>query len=151
MKAGSKIELMVDIALLVVYSVTASPVLTGAAVHEWLSLGLTTALLVHVALHGKWIVASFSRMQCRSKRMHGGMLALTVLLFVVLAVCFVSGLMVSGAVLLAVGHYAEGYSFWNPLHAFSAKILLALLLVHVVLHLDWVIRVSRREIENECH
>ena len=52
--------------------------------------------------------------------------------------CAVSGLMVSGAVLPFFGLYAEGYYFWGPLHAVSAKLLLALLLVHVVAHWRWV-------------
>ena len=40
--------------------------------------------------------------------------------------CAVSGIMVSGDVLRAFGWYAEGYYFWDPLHAVSAKVLLAL-------------------------
>ena len=55
-----------------------------------------------------------------------------------LAVCAVSGVMVSGAVLPAFGLYAEGYFFWDPLHAASAKVLLALLLVHVAVHWRWL-------------
>ena len=45
---------------------------------------------------------------------------------------------VSGAVLPALGLYADGYYFWDPLHAIAAKALLALLLVHVVAHWRWL-------------
>ena len=51
----------------------------------------------------------------------------------------VSGIMVSGAVLPALGLYADGYYFWDPLHAIAAKALLALLLVHVVVHWHWLV------------
>ena len=51
----------------------------------------------------------------------------------------VSGIMVSGAVLPALGLYADGYYFWDPLHAIAAKALLALLLVHVVAHWRWLV------------
>ncbi len=64
--------------------------------------------------------------------------ALDALIAVALAVCAVSGVMVSGAVLPAFGLYAEGYFFWDPLHAASAKVLLALLLVHVAVHWRWL-------------
>ena len=50
----------------------------------------------------------------------------------------VSGVMVSGAVLPTFGWYAQGYYFWDPLHAVSAKALMALLLVHVVVHGKWI-------------
>lgn len=68
----------------------------------------------------------------------GVCLVLDALIAAALAVCAVSGVMVSGAVLPAFGLYAEGYFFWDPLHAASAKVLLALLLVHVVVHWRWL-------------
>lgn len=50
-------------------------------------------------------------------------------LLVALAFCVVSGAMVSGTLLPSLGFYATGYYFWGPLHALSAKVLLAALLV----------------------
>ena len=41
--------------------------------------------------------------------------------------------MESGAILPALGWYAEGYFFWAPLHAAAAKVLLALIVVHLAL------------------
>lgn len=38
-----------------------------------------------------------------------------------------------------LGLYADGYYFWDPLHAIAAKALLALLLVHVVAHWRWLV------------
>ena len=53
------------------------------------------------------------------------------MLLVALAACVVSGVMVSGAALPSLGLYATGYSFWDPLHAVAAKVLLAALIVVV--------------------
>ncbi|MEI3231991.1 MAG: DUF4405 domain-containing protein [Gordonibacter pamelaeae] len=64
-------------------------------------------------------------------------------------VCVVSGVLVSGAVLPALGYYAQGYYFWDPLHAVSAKVLLALLLVHVVVHARWFMRFAMRGKDTE--
>ena len=47
------------------------------------------------------------------------------------------------AVLPALGLYARGYFFWDPLHAASAKVLLALLLVHLALNASAVVRAVR--------
>ena len=52
----------------------------------------------------------------------------------VFMVAMVSGIMVSRFILPALGLVAPGYFFWNPLHSLFAKLLLALLLVHVVVH-----------------
>ncbi len=51
-----------------------------------------------------------------------------------LAVCVVSGMMISGSVLPFFGCYATGYYFWSPLHAATATLLLSVLLVHAALN-----------------
>ena len=62
--------------------------------------------------------------------------------------CVVSGIMVSGALLPSLGLYATGYYFWDPVHALSAKVLLAALLVHIVLRIPVVMSVFRRHSSN---
>ena len=129
--------LAADAAALVVYLVAANPALTGVAAHEWLSLGLLVVFFIHVALHVGGLRAA------RSKAPRAN-LALDALILVALAVVAVSGIMVSGAVLPALGLHATGYFFWDPLHAASAKALLALLLVHAALHAGWVAAYARQ-------
>ena len=68
-----------------------------------------------------------------------GNAVLDLVIVAVVMVVMVSGVMVSGAVLPALGLYADGYYFWDPLHAIAAKALLALLLVHVVAHWRWLV------------
>lgn len=70
-------------------------------------------------------------------------------LLVALAFCVVSGAMVSGTLLPSLGFYATGYYFWGPLHALSAKVLLAALLVHIVLRTPATASVLRRELARE--
>lgn len=118
-----KHKIAFDVAMLAVYLVAANPAFTGIPLHEYLGLGAFVIMTTHIALsaggllgHGRW-----------------GRLALNGVLLVSLAVCVVSGVMVSGTVLPALGLYASGYFFWDPLHALSAKVLLAALLVHLVL------------------
>ena len=63
---------------------------------------------------------------------------------VLLAACAISGLLISGTLLPSFGFFADGYYFWNPLHALSAKALLAIVVVHVVLRLPAMTRPFRR-------
>jgi uncharacterized protein HemY len=55
----------------------------------------------------------------------------------VFMVVTVSGIMVSRHILPLFGLVAPGYFFWNPLHSLSAKMLLALVVIHIVIHAGW--------------
>lgn len=123
--------LVVDAVVLAVYALAANPAVTGVPFHEWLGLGALLLVIAHAAMHVDYLIDAFSN----SAHRRGIRLAKAVLdvaLVLAFMTCCVSGLMVSGAVLPALGLYADGYYFWDPLHAASAKLLLALLLVHVV-------------------
>lgn len=146
--------LAVDAAALAAYVVVSLPQATGVAAHEWLGLGVALLLVVHVAQHGDWLADALravtrgsapGRASSPARLARLGRLVLAMLLAAALAVCVVSGIMVSGAVLPAFGLFAEGYYFWNPLHAVSAKVLLALLLVHVALNAGVVYRLRKKK------
>lgn len=123
-----------DVVALVVYAATALPALTGIPLHEWLGLGLLLVFVVHCALHVDGAIGAARRSGRRALTVRRGMLALDVCLVTASMAVVVSGIGVSGSVLQAVGLYAEGYYVWAPLHAVAAKMLLALVLVHVALH-----------------
>lgn len=131
-------------ALLVVYAFVELPDATGVAAHEWLGLALVIVLLAHAVLRSKRFEAGARRM--RAQRV--GRIVLDGALLVSLAVCAVSGIMMSGAVLPTFGLFAEGYYLWNPLHAVSAKVLLALLLVHLALNVGAVAKRTRRAVRD---
>lgn len=132
-------NLSIDVAALVVYLVAANPAVTGIGVHEWVGVGVLLAFLVHVAMHVDWVVEAVKSAVARPSWVRTGNLVLDALIVVAFMTVTVSGLMVSGAVLAAFGLYADGYYFWDPLHATAAKVLLALLLVHVVAHGKWLV------------
>ena len=130
------VKLVIDAAALALYVVVSLPTLTGVAPHEWLGLAVAVVLVVHLAQHLGQVASSARRAATggAARAARTGRTVLALMLAVALAVVLVSGLMVSGAVLPALGLYAEGYYFWNPLHAVSAKVLLALLLIHLFIN-----------------
>lgn len=130
------VKLAIDAVALVAYVVVSLPSLTGVAPHEWLGLAVAVVLVVHLAQHLGHVVSSARRAASPgpARAVRAGRAVLAVLLGIALAVCVTSGVMVSGAVLPTLGLYAEGYYFWNPLHAVSAKVLLALLLIHLFIN-----------------
>ena len=137
-------NLVLDVVALAVYLVAANPALTGIGVHEWVGLGVFAAFFAHVLAHAGWAHDAV-RVTLRAPSWgRTGNLALDALALVAFVVCVVSGLLVSGDVLRAFGWYAEGYYFWDPLHAVSAKVLLALVVVHVALHAKWIVGILGR-------
>ena len=132
------VKLVIDAVALVAYVIVSLPSLTGVAFHEWLGLAVFVVLAVHLAQHLYQVIlkrapaSDGAARRATPARVARAVLA--VLLAVALMVCVVSGVMVSGAVLPTLGLYAEGYYFWNPLHAVSAKVLLALLLIHLFIN-----------------
>lgn len=134
-----------DVAALVVYLLAANPALTGIPLHEFIGLGAFIVVAAHV-------VVSADGLGGRGRM---GRLALNAVLLLSLAACVVSGVMVSGMVLPSMGLYATGYSFWDPLHAVAAKVLLAALIVHVVVRAPAALAVlrqrgSRRAAGGDC-
>ena len=132
----AKKSLIIDAVALLVYLVAANPPITGIAVHEWLGLGAFVVFLVHCIANADWVARAARSFASASWGTRGN-LVLDALILVAFMVVTVSGVLVSGAVLPALGLYADGYYFWDPLHSIAAKALLALLLVHIVVHWKW--------------
>lgn len=139
--------LVVDALALALYVVVSLPALTGVGPHEWLGLGVGLVLLVHGVQHADFVARLLSGR--RSLRAAGRVL-LDAALVIAVVVVMLSGLMESGAVLLSFGLYAEGYYFWGPLHAASAKVLLALLVVHGALNIGALRRLIQRSRAGEA-
>lgn len=129
--------IIADVVMLILFIASIVPNITGVPVHEWVSLIATAVLVIHCAVHG--ILGRAAKGRKRVMR-----IVLNVTIVAVLAICAVSGIMVSGTVLPAFGMFATGYYFWDPLHALSAKLLLALLLIHVALHARWIIAMMEK-------
>ncbi|MDR0500872.1 MAG: DUF4405 domain-containing protein, partial [Coriobacteriales bacterium] len=88
----------------------------------------------HCAINLDTVIAWIRSRGTVSQRLH---LLLDVITLIVFVTCTISGLLVSRHILPLCGFVAPGYFFWLPLHSLTAKMLLALLLVHVVAHLPW--------------
>lgn len=137
---AAKKALVADAFALAIYLASASPALTGVPAHEWLGLAATLFLAAHFAMHADQAVAAARRVARKPGLASSGNAALNALILVALVTCALSGLLISGTVLPAFGLFATGYFFWGPLHAMSAKVLFALLLIHVVVHGGWIAR-----------
>ena len=126
-------RIIFDIVLLAVFLLSDIPAFTGIPAHEWIGIACTVVLVIHCASRGA-VPAGRNAQAGKTSGAKVARIVLNVLLLLALAVCAVSGIMVSGTVLPMLGLYAGGFFFWDPLHAFAAKVLLTLLLVHIVVN-----------------
>lgn len=126
-------EAALDVAAAALFAAAVLPQLTGIAAHEWLGLVALAALLMHLSA-SLAALAGLLRAARRGFLLAVARVALDTALFVALVACAVSGVLVSATVLPTFGLFAPGYFVWDPLHAASAKVLLALVLVHAVSH-----------------
>lgn len=149
MNKKDKINLIVDAAALIAYLVVANPAWTGIGLHEWLGVGVYVVLFVHVLFHMDWVFNTTKRAWTHRSWATTGNWCLDVLIFISLTLCTVAGVLISGDFLPALGLYADGYYFWDPVHSFSAKLLLALLIVHIVVHWKWIVSFFKKKFKGE--
>ena len=127
-------NLVIDLIALIVYLLVANPAITGVPLHEWFGLGIFVVFIVHTVQHYDWVIDSFKSIFKRFSLLRHGRLILDILIVISFMICMVSGILISGTVLPEFALYSQGYYFWDPLHAVSAKVLLALLLIHVIIN-----------------
>lgn len=140
---SKKKSLLMNLLVLLAYFLTANPGLTGIAIHEWLGIGVLIALFMHCVMHVDWVRSVIVDYKVSSKASKCN-LFLGALLLVAFVTVIVSGFCISGAVLPTFGLFFEGYFFWDPLHVISAKVLLALVFIHIILHWKWLLGLKRR-------
>ena len=140
----TKTNLWLDVGIFVAFLLALDPRLTGIAIHEWLSLAAAAAVGAHLVLHWEWIVAVTRRFFGRTSGTARLNYVVDALFFINLIIIMLSGVMVSQAVLPALGLAAPDGSFWLILHSLSADWAVVLVAVHTALHWKWIVQALRR-------
>lgn len=143
---SNKLKLGIDIGVLGGFLVATEPRLTGISVHEWFSLALGAALLTHVLLHWTWIAALVTRFFKKLWHVSRLKFVLDVLLFTAFITIFLSGVMISEAVLPALGIRLAESGAWKFIHAGSVNVALALIGLHIALNWRWLVHTVSRHI-----
>jgi len=139
-------RLVLDTVLLGGYLVAMNTDATGVPLHEWLSVALTVAVVVHLLTEWEWTVRVVTRFFRQLLSMSRVQLLVDVALFVTLTFVLLSGLMVSQAILPLLGLSAPVGPVWKILHALSADLVLVLVGIHVGLHWRWIVRAAKHAV-----
>lgn len=138
MGAGRK-KLYVDLVLFFSYVAVSIPQSTGVPFHEWLSLLFVVPFLLHILLNWRWVVSTSRRIFARQPAVVRFNYAWDLLIFSLMVFSFLSGLLVSEAVLPALGLTFNIDPFWMVMHHQSSNLLVLLIGVHLAMHWRWII------------
>jgi len=136
---------LLDVALLIVFMLVSAPITTGITLHEWLGLIIFVPVLYHLLWHWKWVVGVFTQATRKLPGQTKFAKWFNLGLFVMIIVAGVSGLMMSEALLPALGWQVAPDNFWLTVHKVSATLMMFLIGVHLALHWRWVANQLRRK------
>ena len=144
MSTSTKNNLILDITIFAAFLEIASPKLTGDTIHEWLSLVLAAAIVVHLLFHWKWIVTvskKFFQELFHQSRLN---YVVNLLLFIMMTASMFSGLMISKSILDILGIQLDIGRSWKTLHNLTSNLSVTLLGIHFALHFEWLIATLKR-------
>lgn len=131
-------KLFLDLAAFIALLIVSAPRFTGAAIHEWLAIALSGAIVVHLLLNWNWIVQIAARLFSKSTNNSRFGYFLNWGLFASGIMIMLSGLMISETVVPFFGLSLPQNMSWKSLHELSTNITMILMGLHVALHWSWV-------------
>ena len=129
----TKLNLLLDIALFLIFAVTYQAKATGITVHEWLGVGIGAVIITHILLHWQWVVAITKQFFKKLKAEPRINYIVNLAIFASFTTMIFSGLMISHSVLPFFGLEAADSGFWKMLHFTSAESTVWLTALHVAL------------------
>lgn len=138
------IKLILDILAFIGFLLALDPRATGIAIHEWLTIAGTAAIVLHLLLNWNWIAGltrKFFKKTTFKARLN---YILNWLFFIDGVFVMLTGIMISEIVLPAFGIRLPEGQAWRQLHSLSADLSVFLLALHTALNWDWVVSVFKR-------
>ena len=142
----AKRNLYLDVASGIGYLVALYPAWTGLKWHEWLGVAIGGALLTHLLLHWRWVMAIIKRLlgklaaRARIRYVVDGALLSAFLVLIGSGVVISSVFEMPYTLGLSIGAFA----FWIRVHAISSDVTVALVSLHLALHSRWIAENVRR-------
>tara|TARA_R110001583_G_scaffold145698_1_gene297687 strand:- start:12458 stop:12922 length:465 start_codon:yes stop_codon:yes gene_type:complete len=141
-----KTRYVMDVVLLVSFMIVSAPQATGIMLHEWLSLLFIVPFAIHLMLHWDWIKKSYGQLFLKSPAKERFNIVWDFIIYIMMLVVFVSGFLVSVALLPAFNVNIQIQDFWSKIHHDSATLIMPMIGVHLALHWDWIITFTKKMI-----
>lgn len=139
-----KTRYVMDILFLISFMLVSAPQATGIPAHEWLSVLFIVPFIIHMLLHWDWVKRSLKRLASNISFKERFNIVWSYLLYLMMLLVFVSGFLVSVALLPALNIDLNIQAFWSKIHNGSAPLIMPMLGVHLALYWSWIIKFSKR-------
>lgn len=145
---NNKVNLFLDLALVVAFAVELEMHFTGLRLHELLGLAFGAALVIHIVLHWRWILAitrCFFQKLIHESRLN---YVLNIGVFASMLVATVTGILISRTLSLNLG--LDGATAMNAyrLHTLSSEMTLVFVGLHVAMHWKWIVTHTEKYLFN---
>ena len=137
-------KLLLDLGTFVTLLIVSAPHFTGAAVHEWLAIALSGAIIVHLLLNWNWGVQVTLRIFSKAEKKQRFSYILNWALFASGVMIMLSGLMISKTVVPFFGLALLQNMSWREVHELSTNITMVLMGLHIAVHWGWITGVFKR-------
>ena len=145
-----KFRYVMDALLLISFMLVSAPQATGVPLHEWFSLFFIVPFSIHLLLHWDWIQRSFKRLLANITARERFNIIWDYLLYIMMLLVFVSGFLVSVALLPALDISLNIQDFWSKMHHDTATFIMPMLGVHLALNLGWILKLTKRMFAKEA-
>lgn len=145
-----KFRYVMDTLLLISFMLVSAPQATGIPLHEWFSLFFIIPFVIHLLLHWDWVKRSFSRLFANITARERFNIVWDYLLYILMLLVFVSGFLVSVALLPALNISLNIQDFWSKIHHDSATFIMPMLGVHLALNFSWIVKLTNRMFAKEA-
>ena len=130
--------------------------------HSWISLIITAIILIHTIFHWQWVIESFNRIKAyflKQQKIIIERYVVAILLFISTGIEVLSGFILwivipRGRGDLDLTQAGYGRSLWGlqrnewvDLHAWVAVFMLAIIIVHLVIHWRWILNMIQGKIK----
>ena len=145
-----KTRYVMDVILLVSFMIVSAPQSTGVPLHEWLSLLFIVPFAIHLLLHWDWIKQSFKRLFSKSPAKERFNTVWNYLIYLMMLLVFISGFLVSVALLPALNIGLEIQDFWSKIHHDSATLIMPMLGIHLALQWNWMVKLTKNMLKKKA-
>ena len=135
----NKIKWILDVLIFLGFLIAMEPGGTGLPIHEWFTLAELATTIIHLLLNWDWLAQTTRRLLGKISGRTRTNYILNWLLFIDGILLMLSGILISRAVVPALGIQLPEAFAWRRLHDMSANFGLLLLGLHTALHWSWIV------------
>lgn len=143
MNKKSFLKYFLDLLMIIVFILMFNKMVLGLSFHEIGGLALGAAIIIHIILNWKWVIGITKKIFSKNLPLKTRIgYVLNILLLVCFLLIIIAGVFISKVVFNGI--FQTGTIPWKNIHISVSYIALILIGIHLGLHWDWVIKLTKK-------